>query len=56
MRLHEADVYLESARLALSTGDESATRASLHKAKVLIDEIGYHRRDRDVAEIESRLS
>jgi tetratricopeptide (TPR) repeat protein len=53
MRLHEADCYLEYARLHLACGEKEKARESLAKAKGMIEEMGYHRRDGEVAELES---
>jgi tetratricopeptide (TPR) repeat protein len=52
MRLHEADCHLEYARLHLACGDKEKARESLAKAKGMIEEMGYHRRDEEVAELE----
>ena len=55
MRLHEADCHLEYARLHLACGEKEKARESLAKAKGMIEEMGYHRRDGEVAELEERL-
>jgi tetratricopeptide (TPR) repeat protein len=55
MRLHEADCHLEYARLHLACGEEEKARQSLAKAKEMIEEMGYHRRDGEVAELEEML-
>ena len=55
MRLHLADCYLEFARLSLATGDRDSARKAWETAKVMIEEMGYHRRDGEVAEIEAQL-
>jgi tetratricopeptide (TPR) repeat protein len=55
MRLHEADCHLEYARLHLACGEKEKARQSLAKAKEMIEDIGYHRRDREVAELEEIL-
>ena len=55
MRLHEADCYLESARLHLARGEEEEARGSLSKARGIVEEMGYHRRDGEVAELEEDL-
>jgi tetratricopeptide (TPR) repeat protein len=52
MRLHEADCHLEYARLHLACGEKEKARESLAKAKGMIEEMGYHRRDGEVAELE----
>ena len=55
MRLFEADCHLEYARLHLARGEKEKARESLAKAKGMIEELGYHRRDGEVAELEERL-
>lgn len=55
MRLHLADCYLEFARLSLATGDRDSARKAWETAKVMIEEMGYHRRDGEVAEIGGEL-
>jgi tetratricopeptide (TPR) repeat protein len=55
MRLHEADCHLEYARLHLACGEEEKARQSLAKAKEMIEDMGYHRRDGEVAELEEML-
>ncbi len=55
MRLHEADCHLEFARLHLACGEKEQARQSLAKAKAMIEEMGYHRRDGEVAELEAEL-
>jgi hypothetical protein len=56
MQLHLADCHLESARLALATGDRASARKAWETAKAMIEEMGYHRRDGEVAEIEAKLN
>lgn len=55
MRLHQADCHLESARFALATSDRATARKAWETAKAMIEEMGYHRRDGEVAEIEEQL-
>jgi hypothetical protein len=55
MRLHEADCHLEYARLHLACGDKEKARQSLAQAKEMIKEMGYHRRDGEVAELEKMV-
>jgi hypothetical protein len=55
MRLYLADVELESARLALAQGHRAKARQSLAAAREMIEEMGYHRRDPEVAELEAAL-
>ena len=56
MRLHLTDYHIASARLALSNGDREQARAHLEKAEALVDETGYHRRDREVAELRAKVN
>ena len=53
MRLYLADVHLELARLALAQGDKDEARQHLATAKAMVEEMGYHRRDGEVAELEA---
>jgi tetratricopeptide (TPR) repeat protein len=55
MRLHEADCHLEYARLHLACGEQEKARESLAKAKGMVEEMGYHRRDGEVAELEGEF-
>ena len=55
MRLHEADCHLEYARLHLATGEKDNARESWAKAKQMIEETGYLRRDADVKDLETQL-
>jgi len=55
MRLHEADCHLEYARLHLACGEHEKARESLDKAKEMIEDMGYHRRDGEVAALEGEL-
>jgi hypothetical protein len=55
MRLHEADCHLESARLHLARGEKAQARESLSKARAMVEEMGYHRRDGEVAAVEELL-
>lgn len=56
MRLHEADCYLEYARLYLAQGEKDQAQEHLAKAKTLIEQMGYHRRDGEVKEIEAMIN
>jgi tetratricopeptide (TPR) repeat protein len=56
MGLHEADCYLEYARLYLAQNKKEQARESWETAKGMIARMGYHRRDRDVVEIEEQLN
>ncbi|MDX1998256.1 MAG: hypothetical protein SF066_11105 [Thermoanaerobaculia bacterium] len=48
MRLHECDAHLEWARLRRDQGDLAAARRHLTRARELVDETGYRRREREV--------
>jgi tetratricopeptide (TPR) repeat protein len=56
LRLLEADTHLDYTRLHLGAGNRAAARASLDRARTLIEQTGYHRRDRDLAELEAALA
>lgn len=56
MRLYEADCYLEYARLALAQNLRDQARTHFTTAKDMVAEMGYHRRDPEVAELERRLA
>jgi len=56
MKLHQADAYLESTRLWLEEGERDKALNVLVRGKTMIDAIGYHRRDREVAELEKKLA
>lgn len=55
MRLHLADCYLEFARLSLATGDRDSACKAWETAKTMVDEMGYHRRDGEVAALAAEL-
>jgi tetratricopeptide (TPR) repeat protein len=55
MRLYEADCRLEYARLHLARGERDQARASLAAARKMVEEMGYHRRDGEVKELEEQL-
>ena len=56
MGLYMADCHLEYAQLYLAMGEkEEDARRNLDTAKEMIKEMGYHRRDTDVKEIEEKL-
>lgn len=54
-RLHECDAHLGYARLGITEGDLAVAREHLAKAREIIDETGYHRRDGEVRELDSQL-
>jgi hypothetical protein len=41
--------------LALATGDRATARKACETAKAMVEELGYHRRDGEVKEIEEQL-
>jgi tetratricopeptide (TPR) repeat protein/CO dehydrogenase nickel-insertion accessory protein CooC1 len=51
MRLHEADCHLEYARLFVANGELDKMRESLARAKKMIEEMGYHRRNSEYQRI-----
>jgi tetratricopeptide (TPR) repeat protein len=55
MGLHEADCHLEYARLYLAKKEWAHARASWGRAQGAIERMGYHRRDKDVQEIDEQL-
>ena len=55
MRLHKADCHLEYARLYLAMDKKEDAINNLETAKKMIHKMGYHRRDKDVEEIEEKL-
>jgi tetratricopeptide (TPR) repeat protein len=56
MRLYLADCGLEYARLYLAQGQGDQAGQHLARAKAMIEETGYHRRDGEVAELEGALN
>jgi tetratricopeptide (TPR) repeat protein len=55
MGLFEADCRLEDARLYLSLGGKEKARESLATAKEMINQMGYHRRDKEIERIAPQL-
>jgi len=55
MRRHEADCHLGYARLELAEGHDAQAREHLDRAKAMIKEMGYHRRDPEVVELEKLI-
>jgi hypothetical protein len=55
MGLHLCDCHLEWARLHLAQGDRDKAREHWATAKAMVARMGYHRRDKDVEEIEKQL-
>ena len=56
MRLHECDAHLEGARLCRDQGDLAEARRHVARARVLVNETGYGRREREVRWLEGALS
>lgn len=55
MKLHVTDCQLSYARLALAEKQPDVAREHLAKARALIEETGYHRRDAELAELEGEI-
>jgi hypothetical protein len=55
MGLHLADCHLEWARLRLAQGEPTLARQHWATAKAMIERMGYHRRDGEVAELAQAL-
>ncbi|HKG46410.1 MAG TPA: DUF4062 domain-containing protein [Pyrinomonadaceae bacterium] len=55
MNLYLADYHLESARLRLATSHQDKAREHLTTAKEMVNRMVYHRRDKEVAELEAQL-
>ena len=55
MRLHMADCYLGYAWLYFAKGEKDLAKEKLKTAKEMIDEMGYHRCDGEVEELEKKL-
>lgn len=53
--LHLADCHLEWAQWWLAQGDRTLAREHWATAKALIERMGYHRRDAELAELAERL-
>jgi hypothetical protein len=55
MKLHLTDYHLASARRALENHDLAKAREHFREAETLINETGYHRRDRALVELRTTL-
>ncbi len=55
MRLHLADYHLEACRLSLAQTKPEKASQHFQKAKAMIDEIGYHRRDSDLEKLSAEM-
>ena len=53
--LNYGTTVAEYARLHVAQGKNEQARASWAKAREMIERMGYHRRDRDVQEIDEQL-
>ncbi len=56
MGLYLADCHLEYARLYLARGAKDKAREHWQIAKDNIDKMGYHRRDKEVQELDEQLN
>ncbi len=56
LQLFLCDAYLEYARLRLAQQKQDEAREHLETAAVLVDECGYHRRDREVSALRDALA
>jgi hypothetical protein len=52
MKLFKADCHLGYARLYLAMDDKDNAKTELSISREMINKMGYHRRDKDVKEIE----
>jgi tetratricopeptide (TPR) repeat protein len=55
MGLHLADCHLEYARLFLAKGDKEKSGDHWQIAKDSVEKMGYHRRDKEIKELEEQL-
>ncbi|MBK8567313.1 MAG: hypothetical protein IPN76_29315 [Saprospiraceae bacterium] len=55
MRLHLTDYHLEMARLRKDMGRLEEAKDNMEKAAKLIEETGYHRRDKELEELQKTL-
>ena len=55
MGLHQADCHLGYARLYMAMGKKEDARKCLDIAREMVEKMGYHRRDKDIVEIEAQL-
>jgi tetratricopeptide (TPR) repeat protein len=56
MNIFLADYHLESGRLRVAQKDKEKARGHLLTAKEMINRMGYHRRDKEVQELEAQLA
>ncbi len=55
-RLHECDAHLGYARLAIAEGNRAKAGEHLEKARRIVEETGYHRRDEELAAVETQIA
>ena len=55
MGLYQADCHLEYARLYLAMGKKEDACKCLDTARGMVEKMGYHRRDKDIVEIDEQL-
>jgi hypothetical protein len=53
---HECDAHLGFARLALAQHDPAAAQDHLAKARAIVEQTGYHRRDEELATLEAEAA
>jgi hypothetical protein len=56
MKLLLADYHLESSRVCLDEGRKEDAKGHYGEAKRLIEECGYHRRDKELKELAERFA
>jgi hypothetical protein len=56
LRLYEADAHLGHASLCLAEGDPAAARPHVVRAREIIEQTGYHRRDGELAQLDAQLA
>ncbi len=56
MRLFQADAHLGFARLHLAEGNRLPARESLERGRKLVEETGYHRRDKEVQDLDWEIA
>jgi len=54
--LYKADCHLSYARLHLAHGEVEQAHERVEKARVMISQMGYHRRDRELADLDEALA
>lgn len=56
MRLHIVDCHIEYVKLYLAEGKRKEAMEHFEEAKTMIQEMGYHRRDKELNELKARLT